>query len=134
MEAARHGVSVDVNSRQGNQMPKYLCIQRSASGSCEKPADQKPSAAQMEQMYANFNAWREKFQENIVDLGGRLKSDGRVVGSQGITDGPFAESKEIVGGFMIISADSLQDASHVVHEMPGIGPGSSIEIREISGS
>jgi hypothetical protein len=51
----------------------YLCIQRSQSGKCEAP-----SPARMEEMYAKFNAWREKYREEIVDMGGliRLRSPG----------------------------------------------------------
>ena len=59
----------------------------------------------MEEMYARFNAWREKFQENIVDMGGQL-GDGKVVTSEAVTDGPFVEAREIAGGFMIVSAQS----------------------------
>lgn len=90
-------------------MPKktYLCIQRSQPGTGEKP-----SPAQMEEMYAKFNAWREKFQENILDMGGRL-GGGAVVTSEGATDGPFVEAKEVVGGYMIVSAESLEDAMEV---------------------
>lgn len=87
----------------------------------------------MEGMYAKFNAWKEKFQDNLVDLGSPLKSDGSVVSSEGATDGPFAETKEIIGGYMIISADNLEEAKEVVRESPGVAmPGSSVEIREIS--
>ncbi|MDC0936737.1 YciI family protein [Pirellulales bacterium] len=106
---------------------KYLCIQRSQSGACEKP-----SPAQMEEMFAKFNAWREKFQENIVDMGGKL-GGGKVVTPDGATDGPFVEAKEIVGGYMIVSADSLEEAVEVVSESPGVAmPGTSVEVREIS--
>ena len=107
---------------------KYLCIQRSVpSGSSEKP-----SPAQMEEMYAKFNTWREKFQSNIVDMGGKLGS-GKVVTSEEATDGPFIEVKEVVGGFMIVQADSLEEAIQVAQESPGVMmPGSSVEVREIS--
>jgi hypothetical protein len=106
---------------------KYLCIQRSQSGACEKP-----SPAQMEKMFAKFNAWREKFQENIVDMGGNL-GGGKVVTPEGATDGPFVEAKEIVGGYMIVSADSLEEAMVVVRESPGVAmPGTSVEVREIN--
>ena len=44
-------------------MPKYLCIQRSQPGKREKP-----SPAKMQEMYAVFNAWKEKFQKNFVDM------------------------------------------------------------------
>lgn len=82
-------------------------------------------------MYAKFNAWKEKFQKNIVDLGGRL-GGGSVVTSESATDGPFVESKEVVGGFMIVMADSLAQAIQVARECPGVVmPGSSVEVREI---
>lgn len=106
---------------------KYLCIQRSVQGGeCGQP-----SPAQMEEMYAKFNAWRQKFQANIVDMGGKL-GDGQVVTSESATDGPFVETKEIVGGFMIVEADSLEEAGQVARESPGVMmPGSSVEVREI---
>ncbi|MEW6304616.1 MAG: YciI family protein [Verrucomicrobiota bacterium] len=105
---------------------KYLCIQRSQPGEGVKP-----SPAEMKEMYARFNAWMEKFQQNIVELGGRL-GGGSVVTSRGTTDGPFMEAKEVVGGFMIISADSLAEAIDVARECPGVVmPGSSVEVREI---
>jgi hypothetical protein len=85
----------------------------------------------MQEMYAAFNAWKEKFKENILDMGGPLKPDGKVVTTSGATDGPFVEAKEIVGGYMLVSADSLDRALEVARESPGVmSPGSSVEIRE----
>ncbi len=108
-------------------MPKYLCIQRSQPGGKRE----KPSPAQMQEMYALFNVWKDKFRQNIVDMGGRL-GGGKVVTSEGTTDGPFVEAKEVVGGFMIISAASLEEAMLVARECPGVVmPGSSVEVREI---
>ncbi|WP_444994479.1 YciI family protein [Aliikangiella sp. IMCC44359] len=107
---------------------KYLCIQRSQTGEC-KP----PSPSQMEEMYAKFSVWKEKYKENILDMGGKLKAEGKVVKSDGATDGPFIEAKEIIGGYMLISASNMEEAMEVVRESPGVGmPGSSVEIREIS--
>ncbi len=108
----------------------YLCIQRSQPG---RPGKGKaPSPAQMEEMYAQFNAWREKFQDNIVDMGGKLGS-GKVVTSEGTTDGPFVEAKEVVGGYMSVSAESMEEAVEVARQSPGVAmPGSSVEVREIS--
>jgi hypothetical protein len=87
----------------------------------------------MEQMYAAFNAWKEKFKDNLVDLGGPLNQGGKIVTSESVTDGPFVESKELIGGYMIISAESIDEAIEVVRESPGVAsPESSVEIREIS--
>ena len=110
-------------------MQKYLFIQRSQPGKA-----QQPSPAQMQEMYAVFNAWKEKFKVNILDMGGKLKPGGKIVAALGVTDGPFVETKEIVGGFMIVAAESYDRALEVARESPGlVSPGSTIEIREIAG-
>lgn len=106
---------------------KYLCMQRSQPGGSSTP----PSPAQMQEMYARFQAWMTKFQGNIVDLGGRL-GEGKVVTATDTMDGPYAESKAEIGGFMIIAAKSLHEAIMVARECPGVVlPGSSVEVREI---
>jgi hypothetical protein len=111
-------------------MPKYLCLQRALPGG----DGEKPSPAQMQAMYAKFNEWREKFRENLTDLGGRL-GPGRVVtavtGDIG-PDGPFVEVKELVGGYMIVSAATLDEAIEVARGCPGlVRPGSGVEVIEI---
>ncbi len=109
---------------------KYLLIQRSQSG-CDTG---NPSPAEMEQMFARFNAWKEKFSDKIADMGGKL-GDGKVVTSEGATDGPFVEAKEIAGGFMIVEADSIDEAVQVAQESPAtVNSGSSVEVREITTS
>jgi hypothetical protein len=109
---------------------KYLFLQRSQRGQEQR---QQPSPAQMQEMYAAFNAWKEKFKENILDMGGKLMPGGTVVTTSGATDGPFVEAKEIVGGYMFVTAESLERAQQVASEMPMLMPGSSIEIREVAG-
>lgn len=110
-------------------MPKYLCLQRSLSTG-QGHVD-KPSPAEMQAMYEKFNAWREKFKENLVDLGGRL-GHGKVALPEAPSDGPFVEVKELVGGYMIVSADSLDEAIQVARECPGlVRPGSGVEVIEI---
>jgi hypothetical protein len=115
---------------QGDHMPtrKYLCIQRSVPGNRAQP-----SPAQMQEMYATFEAWKEKFKDRIVDMGSPLKPGGRVITATTTTDGPFVEAKEVIGGYMIVSADSWEAALEVARESPGVmSPGSSIEIRELA--
>ena len=110
-------------------MQRYLFIRRSSGGPQERPAP-----AQQQDVYAAFDAWQQKFKANIVDMGGRLKPGGKVVRASSVTDGPFAEAKELVGGFMIVSAESYEQALAVAREMPGWTAGASIEIREIAGA
>ncbi len=51
-------------------------------------------------------------------------------GRTSIVDGPFAETKEILGGYNLIEADSLEDAVKIAQEFPWIGTG-SIEVRPV---
>jgi hypothetical protein len=107
-------------------MPKYLCMQRSL------PVDDanKTSPAQMQEMYAKFGEWMEKFKDNLVDMGGKL-GEGKLVTAEN-QDGPFVEVKELVGGYMIVEADDFEGAAAVAEGCPGlIRPGSGCEIIEI---
>ena len=105
----------------------YMCILRSQSGDCEKP-----SPSEMELMFAKYQEWQEKFSDNIVDMGNKLETNGSVVRLNEVQDGPFIELKEIIGGFMTISAATLDEAVAVIQASPMVGdPKVSIEIREI---
>jgi len=94
-------------------------------------SSEKPSPAQMQEMYAKFNDWKEKFKDNLVDLGGKLGA-GKLVTTDDATDGPFVEVKELVGGYMIVSAETLDGAIEVARGCPGlVRPGSGVEVIEI---
>ena len=109
-------------------MPKYLCVQRSLPAEVKE----KPSPSEMQEMYTKFGAWCERFKDQIVDLGGRL-GDGKLVTSPMQSDGPLTEVKELVGGYMIVSADDLDGAIAVARECPGlVRPGSGVEVIEIT--
>ena len=110
-------------------MPKYLCMQRSLPSS--DGGGGKPSPSQMQDMYAKFNEWREKFADNLVDMGGKLGA-GKLVTAAAAGDGPFVEVKDLVGGYMIVSADTLDEAIEVARGCPGlVRPGSGVEVIEI---
>jgi hypothetical protein len=120
---------------QEKTMPsqKYLFLHRSAPDQ-EKPSQQS-SPAQMQEMYAAWNAWKEKFKANILDMGSKLEPGGKVLSASGVTDGPFVEVKEIVGGYMIVTAESYELALEVAKGMAGMMmPGASIEIRKLAAS
>ena len=110
-------------------MPNYLCLQRSLAGG--DVSAEKPSPAQMQAMYETFNEWREKFQKNLVDLGGRLGA-GKLALPDPAPDGPFVEVKELVGGYMVVAAANLDEAIQIARECPGLmRPGSGVEVIEI---
>jgi len=110
-------------------MSKYLCLQRPLPGG--DPKADKPSPSQMQAMYTKFNEWREKFRDNLTDMGGKLGA-GRLITSQPPPDGPLVEVKELVGGYMIVSAASVEEAIRVARECPGlVRPGGGVEVIEI---
>jgi hypothetical protein len=85
----------------------------------------------MQDMYARFNDWREQFADNIDDLGGKL-GYGTLVTKAPDTDGPLVEVKELVGGYMIVTADDLDQAIEVASSCPGlVGDRSGVEVIEI---
>jgi hypothetical protein len=107
---------------------KYMVLLRNQPGS---PA---PSPERMQQMFAAYNAWKERFAKQIVDMGDKLKPDGRVVSASGVVDGPFVEVKELIGGYMMVSADDYDGAIAVVRACPALdSPGVTMEIRELVG-
>jgi hypothetical protein len=109
---------------------KYLVLFRSQPTS-DQP---RPSTEQMQQRFGAYKAWMEKFKDDILDMGDKLKSDGRLVTASGVADGPFIEAKEVVGGYMLVSAESYDGAVEVVRACPAVdAPGALLEIRELSG-
>ena len=51
-------------------------------------------------------------------------------GTSRVTDGPFAETKEVLAGFNLIEAETIEDAVRIAHEFPWIRFG-SIEVRPV---
>lgn len=69
----------------------------------------------------------------MVEPGDGLKPGGRVVGKDGaITDGPFVESKELVGGFSIVEANDFDAAAKLTDGCPIFAAGGSVEVREMA--
>lgn len=113
-------------------MAKYMFIYRDPQAA----AAHAPSPAEIQAALAQWGAWIGKFREsgNVVDGGDGLKPDGRLLRPGGvISDGPFAEAKEILGGYSVISADSYDHAVKIARECPCLLHGGSIEIREFAG-
>lgn len=110
---------------------KFLCLQASTPGQTNTSSG--PSAEDMQRMYEAFDAWREKFAGNIVDLGGRLTGPTIVATLAGDMDGASIEAREVFGGFMILRANSLEEAAGIARACPGVvGPNSNVVVREIA--
>jgi len=63
--------------------------------------------------------------------GSRLHAEGKVVSRRGFTDGPFAETKELVGGYWFIVASSLDEAAALAAENPCLAFGLTLEVRAL---
>ena len=73
-------------------------------------------------------------QGKMVNNGSRLAMEGKVLKGGGVvTDGPFVEIREILGSFIVIKADSLEEATTLAHGCPAIDNGGSVEIRPVYG-
>ncbi|HSW14638.1 MAG TPA: YciI family protein [Solimonas sp.] len=79
-----------------------------------------------------FYAWHGQLvAEGRMKPGQRLARESRTVSRRGVTDGPFAEAKEVVGGYWFIQAASLDEAAQIASGNPCIACGLSFEIRPI---
>ena len=79
-------------------------------------------------------AWVEKLQKEQRYVSGEALLPGgkKITGSKKtVTDGPFAESKELVGGYFVIHAKDLNEATAMAKEYPDFELGGTIEIREV---
>ena len=67
-----------------------------------------------------------------MKTGQRLASDGKTVSRKNVvTDGPFGETKEVIGGYWFIVADSLEEAAEIAAGNPCLNCGLFYEIRPI---
>ncbi len=79
-----------------------------------------------------FYAWHDRLvAEGRMRAGQRLPPERRLVSAGSITDGPYAEAKEVIGGYWFILADSLDEAALLAAGNPCIACGLSFEVRPI---
>lgn len=112
-----------------NASPTYMFVFRS-------PADlADPSPEEMQQIYEKWMSWiRDMKAKDQYLAGDPLEDAGRVLrGPRGgqVTDGPFAEAKEVVAGYMLIKARTLEHAAEIARDCPGYARGGTVEVREV---
>lgn len=111
-------------------MARFMFLQR---GGCEARPEMTP-----EQKEAGMEAWMDWLKSGteegwLVDPGSPLKGNGAVVQANStVTDGPFAESKELVGGYTIVEASDLAAACELAKETMKLAGGGKVEVREIA--
>jgi hypothetical protein len=111
-------------------MAKFLFVYRGAG---EHVAKMTPE--EMQQHLGRWEKWiGEGMQKGwLLDPGDGLTNEGRVVNAKVVTDGPFVESKEIVGGFSIVQADNIDAAAQLAKGCPGLLVGGRVEVRALAG-
>jgi hypothetical protein len=87
----------------------------------------------VQEIVTNWMDWYAGLVKNGVVEGGRpLAPEGRVVRAAGaISDGPFAEAKETVGGYFVLNAATMDEAVAVARQCPGLPYGVNVEVRPL---
>ena len=111
-------------------MAKFLVLAR---GTGQEYANRSPQ--EMQQIVQKYMAWTAGLRDaGRMIHAERLKSDGRVArgaaGKMTVTDGPFAESKEVIGGFWLLEASSYDEVQAFLKDHPHLEAG-TLEVRQI---
>lgn len=91
------------------------------------------SPAEQQANMQKWFAWVAKLtQANRYVSGEALIPSGKIISGtkKVVTDGPFAESKELVGGFFVIQAKDMNEAIEMAKECPDYELGCSVQVRE----
>lgn len=100
----------------------------------EPDANMEPTPEEIE---AEIKLWQDWI--GGIAAQGKLKNPGEGLGFEGrtvhpdgsITDGPYAEVKEFVGGFIIVTAEDIDAATELAHGCPALASGGKVEVRDI---
>ena len=84
----------------------------------------------------DWNGWCDSLAaQGRLQQGSPLEPEGRVVASgrlRGAADGPFAEAKELIGGYFLLTAASLDEAVEIAGQSPSLKYGLTIEVRPVA--
>jgi hypothetical protein len=118
---------VRADTAMSNNLPKseYLLLSRG-----QWDGDKSPQEIQA--AIDAFYVWHAKLiAEGKFKSGQRLAKGGKVVSKSGITDGPYSEAKEVIGGYWFIVAASLEEAAAIAADNPCLACGLNFVIRPI---
>src|SRR5262249_949828 len=93
------------------------------------------SPEQMQEQMGKWFAWIEKLNKTEQYVSGEpLLPGGKLVSGKGgntVTDGPYTEGKEVVGGYFIIKAKDLNEAVAISKDCPDFDSGGSVQVRQV---
>jgi hypothetical protein len=91
----------------------------------------------MQEIFGKYKAWRNRMTEAGHIAGGNKLENGtgRVMRGEGpgkvhITDGPYTEAKEVIGGYFMVNADTYEAAVKIANDCPHLEFG-GIEVRRV---
>jgi hypothetical protein len=94
------------------------------------------SPEEMQQVADRWMAWFNRLKdEGSAVAGNPLEREGKVVAGKNrvVSDGPFAESKETIGGYFLLSVANMDEAVAIAQQCPGLPYGIRVEVRPIAG-
>lgn len=99
-----------------------------------KPDRNTASPKEMETYIQKWKEWLEGIaaEGKVVVPATRLAGEGKVLKAAGVvTDGPFVEIREVLGGLIVVKAENIDEATTLAHGCPVIELGGSVEIRPL---
>lgn len=117
----------NVNTQKQN---RYMLLFRSDEWYEELSHDE------IKKVISQNNAWIEGLisQGNAIPGHALQRNGATVSGKNGrtISDGPFAESKEVIGGFLLLDVETIAKAIAIAQSSPSLAYGTSIEVRPVA--
>src|SRR5437764_15263364 len=94
------------------------------------------SHEEIQKLIGQNRAWFERLTAQGKAKPGRaLERTGVIVSGRNgrfITDGPFAESKEAIGGYLVLDVETIEEATAIAQSSPSLAYGGSIEVRPMA--
>ena len=110
-------------------MPKYLYVFRNSNTT----ASANLSDAEKQAIMTRWDKWFASMGNALIYGGDALLPTGRVMQGNSVTDGPYIEAKELVGGFTIVQTESYDAAVELAKTCPIMADGGIVEVREMAG-
>lgn len=88
----------------------------------------------MQSQMGKWMAWIQKLTKAGKYVSGEpLLPGGKLIAGKGktVSDGPYTEGKEVVGGFFVINADNMDEAVKICDDYPSYEYGGSVQVRQI---
>jgi hypothetical protein len=94
------------------------------------------SPEELQKVSEKWMTWFRSLTEQGKAVAGQpLERDGKIVSGKDrvVSDGPFAESKEAIGGYFLLNVATMDEAVAIAKECPGLPYGIRVEVRPVAG-